>query len=60
MRSSINAIISLKRDTLENWILYDPILHEGELVVVWINSNEVKLKVGDGERRFLDLPYVTF
>ena len=60
MRSSINAIISLKRDTLENWILYDPILHEGELVVVWINSNEVKLKVGDGERRFLVLPYVTF
>ena len=57
---SLNTIITLKRDTLENWILYDPVLREGELVVVWINSNEVKLKVGDGERRFLDLPYVTF
>lgn len=56
----IKTVITMKRDTLENWILNDPVLHDGELAIVWISPEEVRLKVGDGERRFLDLPYISF
>ena len=56
----IKTVIAMKRDTLENWILNDPMLHDGELAIVWISSEEVRLKVGDGERSFLDLPYISF
>lgn len=56
----IKTVIAMKRDTLQNWMLNDPVLHDGELAIVWISPEEVRLKVGDGERRFLDLPYISF
>lgn len=56
----IKTVITMKRDILENWMLNDPVLHDGELAIVWISPEEVRLKVGDGKRRFLDLPYISF
>lgn len=56
----IKTVIAMKRDTLQNWMLNDPVLHDGELAIVWISPEEVRLKAGDGERRFLDLPYISF
>lgn len=52
--------ICLKRDTLINWVESNPVLLEGEVAVVWLASDLVKIKIGDGERHFIDLPYVSF
>ena len=56
----IKTNICMKRDSLENWVDHNPVLRDGELAVVWLDPWTVKLKVGDGERSFIDLPYITF
>ena len=57
---NLNAHIILRNDTIENWLDNNPILLQGELAVVVDKFfDTVKLKIGDGERHFVDLPYVT-
>lgn len=57
---NLNTRIVLRNDTIENWSASNPILLQGELVVVVDKFfDTVKLKIGDGERHFADLPYVT-
>lgn len=53
-----DGTLTLRCDTLDNWSNVNPILEYGELVIVTVN-NTVKLKAGNGETRFNDLPYVT-
>lgn len=56
----LNTRIVLRNDTIENWSVSNPILLQGELAVVVDKFfDTVKLKIGDGERHFADLPYVT-
>jgi Major tropism determinant N-terminal domain len=48
--------LQLRRGTAADWITYNPLLAEGELVVELDTS---KFKIGDGIHNWLDLPYST-
>lgn len=53
-----NIKIRLRKDTIDNWISVDPILHDGEVaIVVGSNGNE-NLKIGNGLSSFSQLPYL--
>ena len=54
-----NIKISLRSDSLENWISSDPVLKNGELVMVNdISAGLVRFKIGNGVSAFMQLPYV--
>lgn len=55
----ITCRVVMKHDTYENWMEYNPILLDGEIAIVKIAYNIIKLKVGDGERHFSELPFVS-
>lgn len=55
----ISTRMCLRQDTYENWMECNPVLLNGELAIVRIGLDVIKIKVGDGERRFSDLPFVT-
>ena len=55
----IGTRMCLHQDTYENWMEYNPVLLNGELAIVRIGLDVIKIKVGDGERRFSDLQFVT-
>ena len=47
-------IIQQRRDTAARWSQYNPLLLEGEVGYVTDNPNQYK--IGDGKRRWSDLP----
>lgn len=49
--------IQLKRDKTQNWYSVNPILLDGEMAIEQIDDNKVKIKVGDGNTKYIDLPY---
>ena len=52
----VKAIIQFRRGTEAEWIAKNPILRDGEPAL----SRDVDLvKVGDGKRHWLDLPYLS-
>lgn len=54
-----NVKISLRTDVLSNWTSSDPILKDGELVVVNdISANITRFKVGNGVSSFSQLPFI--
>lgn len=54
-----NIKISLRSDSLENWISSNPVLKNGELVMVNdISADLVRFKIGNGVSAFMQLPYV--
>jgi hypothetical protein len=55
---SVNDRSQNRRDTEENWNLVDPTLLDGELVIVDGTNGDIKVKAGDGKRKFSELPYV--
>lgn len=52
-----NARIRLKRDTSSSWTASDPVLLNGERVVVDTSSGEVRYKTGDGVKKYSQLPF---
>lgn len=62
----LNARLSLKRDTLTNWLASNfekgtaasDYLRNGEIAVVEVADGDIRFKVGDGATKFSDLPYV--
>lgn len=54
---TINARLSHSRDTSANWTKYDPVLLDGEIVVVDTDAGEVRYKVGDGVKKYSQLPF---
>lgn len=51
----------VRMDTTANWTINNPVLERGELAVEIATTDEgttYALKVGDGVKGFLDLPYV--
>lgn len=51
------AQIKQRSDTAANWTAKDPIISNGELIIVETNAGEKRFKVGDGEKTFTQLPY---
>ena len=54
--TTLNTKFQLRRDLVENWITADPILADGEPVLAEVEG-VYKLKIGDGETTFSELPY---
>ena len=50
-----------RRDTLEQWLKINPVLDEGEFVIeapeTGVGTGLIKVKIGDGLKRYKDLPY---
>lgn len=54
----VKTRISLRTDTVENWTANkDVVLLDGEMAVV-IDGDSQRLKIGDGQRTFENLPYI--
>lgn len=49
--------LKLRKDTAANWTDKNPILGNGEMVIIETSSGEQRFKVGDGEKTFTQLPY---
>lgn len=55
--SQINARVRHKRDTSSNWTTSNPVLLDGELIIVDTDSGEVRFKIGDGVKTYTQLPF---
>lgn len=51
----VKAVIQLRRATEQEWINLNPVLRVGEPA---LSIDKDKLKVGDGKRRWLEIPYL--
>lgn len=49
--------IQLRRDTEKNWTSKNPVLSDGEMIVVKTNDGKIRKKIGDGIKKFSELPY---
>ena len=56
--STFNARVRMKRDTSANWTTNNPVLLDGEIIVVDTASGDVRFKVGDGTSRYTALPFL--
>lgn len=45
------------RDTSANWTKYDPVLLDGEIIIADTDAGEVRYKVGDGTKKYSQLPF---
>lgn len=54
---TFNTRIKHKRDTSANWTAQDPVLLNGELIIVDTASGETRFKIGDGTKRYSQLPF---
>ena len=57
MTKTIQAIVKNRTDTAANWTSKNPVLAEGEIIVVQTSAGETRLKIGDGVKTFTQLPY---
>lgn len=58
MQQPNNVRLSLKIDTLSNWNNSDIILNAGELALVKLDNNQIKVKIGDGTSKLSALNYL--
>ena len=54
---TFNTRIKNKRDTSANWTSKDPVLLNGELIIVDTASGETRFKIGDGTKKYSQLPF---
>ena len=52
-----NSRIQWKRDTSANWTTNNPVLLDGEIIIVDTNAGETRFKVGDGVSTYTQLPF---
>lgn len=57
MNSTFDARFQMKRDTQEAWEKNDPVLLNGELILVDLPDGSFRVKVGDGSSRYKALPF---
>ena len=53
----LNARVQLKKDTAANWESANPVILAGEFIIVTTASGETRFKVGDGIKRYTQLPF---
>ena len=56
-QKNLNTRISWRRDTSANWTLANPVLLNGEIIVVDTAEGEVRFKIGDGSKTYTKLPF---
>lgn len=49
--------IAHKRDSSANWIASNPVLLNGEIIIVDIDDDNVKFKIGDGQKHYDQIPF---
>lgn len=52
-----SARVKNKRDTEANWESKNPVLLDGEIIVVTTTSGDIRFKVGDGKKTYKQLPF---
>jgi len=55
--SELNTRIKHKRDTSANWTSKDPVLLNGELILVDTAEGDLRFKIGDGTKKYTQLPF---
>lgn len=55
--SEYNTRIKMKRDTSSNWTSTDPVLLNGEVIIVDTAGGSVRKKIGDGAKKYSQLPF---
>lgn len=55
--STFNTRVKHKRDTSANWTTNDPVILNGEIILVDTASGELRFKVGDGTKTYTQLPF---
>lgn len=53
-----NIRLRNKRDTEANWEKKDPLILDGETMVVTTASGETRVKIGDGAKNYTQLPFL--
>lgn len=54
---TFNARVQMKRDTSANWTSNNPVLLNGEIIIVDTDAGEVRFKVGNGTATYTQLPF---
>lgn len=49
--------IKMKRDTSSNWTNNNPVILNGEMILIDTDSGELRLKIGDGVKTYTQLPF---
>ena len=57
MSSFTNVRIQNKRDTAANWETNNPVLLNGELIIVDTNAGDTRFKIGNGSKTYTQLPF---
>lgn len=57
MSAMYDARIRMKRDTAANWTSHDPVLLDGEIIIVDTGSGETRFKIGNGTSKYTQLPF---
>lgn len=52
-----NTRIKLKRDTSSNWTSADPVILNGEMILVDTAEGQLRAKIGDGTKTYSQLPF---
>lgn len=52
-----NTRVKNKRDTEANWESKNPVLLDGEIIVVTTTSGDTRFKVGDGKKTYKQIPF---
>lgn len=55
---ALNIRLKHKRDTEENWTASNPILLNGELVIIDCSDGSIRLKIGDGTSNYASLTFL--
>lgn len=53
----LNARVQMKKDTAANWEAANPVILAGEFIIVTTASGETRFKVGDGTKKYTQLPF---
>lgn len=59
-KNLFNIRIKTKRDTESNWSTNNPVLLNGEIILVDCENGQIKLKIGDGIKNYNDLEFQNF
>ena len=56
-QKNLNARISWKRDTSANWTSVNPVLLNGEIIIVDTAEGNIRFKIGDGSKTYTLFPF---